>query len=150
MIGQSLFKASDGNFAESCNRSSSSNLQYSGQEESVIARPLQFLILIILLSLGAAQTQAQAVAGPVPARPSSPSSNNAAGSAPAAPQSQSTYQGSVPGKLEPGVLQLSLQDAIDRGLKTNLGLLLSDQNIGSARGQRWQKLSSLDLTPVPA
>ncbi len=143
MIGPFPVKASAGNFAESWNRETSSNLQYSGQEESVTVRPLQFLILIILLSLGAAQTQAQAVAGPVPARPSSSSSSSPASSVPAAPQSQSTFQGSVPGKLEPGVLQLSLQDAIDRGLKTNLGLLLSDQSIGSARGARWQKLSSL-------
>jgi len=49
----------------------------------------------------------------------------------------------VPGKLEPGVLPISLQGAIDRGLKTNLGLLLSDQDVGSARGARWKKLSSL-------
>ena len=146
MIGPLPFKAPDGNFAESWNRSPSSNLQYPGQEVFVIARPLQFLILIVLLSLGAAQTQAQAVAGPAPAQPSSSSSSSsgsAASSSPAAPQSQSSFQGSVPGKLEPGVLQLSLQGAIDRGLKTNLGLLLSDQDVGSARGERWKKLSSL-------
>jgi len=41
------------------------------------------------------------------------------------------------------VLQISLQNAIDRGLKANLGLLLSQQDIGSARGERWKKLSSL-------
>jgi len=45
--------------------------------------------------------------------------------------------------LVPGVLPLSLQDAIDRGLKQNLGLLLSDANIRSARGQRWEQLSAL-------
>jgi outer membrane protein TolC len=38
---------------------------------------------------------------------------------------------------------LSLQDAIDRGLKNNLGLLLSDTNVRSARGQRWEQLSAL-------
>jgi outer membrane protein TolC len=36
-----------------------------------------------------------------------------------------------------------LQDAIDRGLKQNLGLLLSSADVGSARGQRWQQLSAL-------
>jgi outer membrane protein TolC len=36
-----------------------------------------------------------------------------------------------------------LQDAIDRGLKQNLGLLLSRADIRSARGQRWQELSAL-------
>jgi outer membrane protein TolC len=40
-------------------------------------------------------------------------------------------------------LPLSLQDAIDRGLKQNLGLLLSRADIRSARGQRWQELSAL-------
>jgi outer membrane protein TolC len=40
-------------------------------------------------------------------------------------------------------MPLSLQDAIDRGLKHNLGLLLSDADVRSARGQRWQELSAL-------
>jgi len=133
----------DGNFAESSHRSASSNLGCPGQEESVIARPLRFLILVILLSFAAGHARAQAVAGPAPAPVSSSSSSSVSNSAPAAPQAQSSFQGSVPGKLEPGVLQISLQGAIDRGLKTNLGLLLSDQDVGSARGARWKKLSSL-------
>jgi len=108
----------------------------------VIARPLQCLFLLILLSFAAVQTRAQAVAGPVPAQPASTSTSSST-SGPAAPQTQSSFQGSVPGKLEPGVLPISLQGAIDRGLKTNLGLLLSDQDVGSARGARWKKLSSL-------
>jgi outer membrane protein TolC len=36
-----------------------------------------------------------------------------------------------------------LQDAIDRGLKQNLGLLLSNADVRSARGQRWEQLSAL-------
>jgi outer membrane protein TolC len=40
-------------------------------------------------------------------------------------------------------LQLSLQEAVARGLKQNLGLLLSSADIGAARGQRWQQLSAL-------
>jgi outer membrane protein TolC len=40
-------------------------------------------------------------------------------------------------------MPLSLRDAIDRGLKQNLGLLLSNADIRSARGQRWQQLSDL-------
>jgi outer membrane protein TolC len=36
-----------------------------------------------------------------------------------------------------------LQDAIDRGLKQNLGLLLSSADIANARGQRLQQLSAL-------
>jgi outer membrane protein TolC len=49
----------------------------------------------------------------------------------------------VPAKAVPGVLPLSLQDAIDSGLKQNLGLLFSRTDIRSARGQRWQQLSAL-------
>jgi len=57
--------------------------------------------------------------------------------------SQNPYSGSVPSKPVPGVLPLSLQDAIDRGLKQNLGQLLASADVESARGQRWQKLSAL-------
>ena len=39
--------------------------------------------------------------------------------------------------------QISLQNAIDRGLKTNLGLLLSGQDVVTARGERWKQLSAL-------
>lgn len=55
----------------------------------------------------------------------------------------SPFSGSVPAKLSPGVLPLSLQDAIDHGLKQNLGLLISNAEIRSARGQRWEQLSAL-------
>ena len=55
----------------------------------------------------------------------------------------SPFAGSVPAKLIPGVMPLSLQDAIIRGLKQNLGLLLSRADIRSARGQRWEQLSAL-------
>jgi len=40
-------------------------------------------------------------------------------------------------------MPLSLQDAINLGLKHNLGLLFSRADTRSARGQRWQELSSL-------
>ena len=55
----------------------------------------------------------------------------------------SPFAGSVPAKLVPGVIPLSLQDAINRGLKQNLGLLLSNADIRSASGQRWEQLSAL-------
>ena len=55
----------------------------------------------------------------------------------------SSFAGSVPAKLVPGVMPLSLQDAINRGLKQNLGLLLSRADIRSASGQRWEQLSAL-------
>ena len=55
----------------------------------------------------------------------------------------SPFSGSVSAKLVPGVMPLSLQDAIDRGLKQNLGLLLSNTETRAARGQRWEQLSAL-------
>jgi outer membrane protein TolC len=55
----------------------------------------------------------------------------------------SPFAGSVPAKLVPAVMPLSLRDAIDRGLKQNLGQLLSNTDIRSARGQRWEQLSAL-------
>jgi len=53
------------------------------------------------------------------------------------------FSGSIASKPVSGVLPLSLQDAIDRGLKQNLGALLSNADIRSARGQRWEQLSAL-------
>jgi outer membrane protein TolC len=53
------------------------------------------------------------------------------------------FSGSVPIKAVAGRIQLSLQDAIDLGLKHNLGLLLSRADTRAARGQRWQELSAL-------
>ena len=59
-------------------------------------------------------------------------------------QPQSAFSGSVPaGTATSGVLPLSLKDAIDRGLKQNLGLLLAGERIPSARGQWWKGLSEL-------
>src|SRR5271156_6457458 len=57
---------------------------------------------------------------------------------------QSQFQGSVPrGTASPTPLALTLHDTIDRGLKTNLGLLVSDSTNESVRGQRLQALSAL-------
>src|ERR1700674_5253180 len=57
---------------------------------------------------------------------------------------QTQFQGSVPtGVPSSTPLALTLHDAIERGLKTNLGLLLSDSATESARGERLQTLSAL-------
>ena len=56
----------------------------------------------------------------------------------------STYQGSIgQEKATPGTLPLSLDDAIQRGLRFNLGLVLTTQNIESARGERLEELQAL-------
>ncbi|HVR25708.1 MAG TPA: TolC family protein [Candidatus Polarisedimenticolia bacterium] len=60
------------------------------------------------------------------------------------PGSQSPFTGSEPeGTATPGVLPLSFQEAIDRGLRNNLGLLLSGDQTITARGERWKELSNL-------
>jgi outer membrane protein TolC len=57
---------------------------------------------------------------------------------------QNPYLGGVPaGTAFPGALPISLQEAVQRGLKQNLGALLSTDTLESARGQRWQALSAL-------
>lgn len=58
-------------------------------------------------------------------------------------QSPSPFEGSVPAQPVLGTLSISLQDAVNRGLKQNLGLLLSSEEVGSARGERWIQLSDL-------
>jgi outer membrane protein TolC len=88
-------------------------------------RPCAFALLLLLTSGLAAQNSA-----PVPSI--------------SLPGSQSPFTGSEPeGKATSEVLQLSLQDAIDRGLRTNLGLLLSGDQTIMARGERWKNLSNL-------
>ena len=81
-----------------------------------------------------------------PSATQSGSSNTSGGGqtqSPAAPQAQSNFSGSVPGKFVPGVLPITLEDAIERGLKQNLGALLSNQDVQAAHGTRWQQLSAL-------
>jgi outer membrane protein TolC len=57
---------------------------------------------------------------------------------------QAQFQGSVPsGVASPVPVALTLRDAIDRGLRTNLGLLLSGQASENARGERLRSLSAL-------
>lgn len=60
------------------------------------------------------------------------------------PGTQSPFQGSAPeGNATPEVLQIDFKEAIDRGLRNNLGLLLAGDQVQTARGQRWQQLSEL-------
>jgi len=63
---------------------------------------------------------------------------------PAMPQTLDSFSGSgTVDKLVPGVVKLSLLDAIDRGLKHNLGLLLSHEQTELARAQYRRQLSAL-------
>ncbi len=96
--------------------------------------PSRMFLLAGVLLYGAAASFAQSGTTP---------SSSTPGQAIPGTQGVSPFAGSVPAKLVPGVMSLSLQDAIDRGLKQNLGALLSNAEIGSARGQRWEQLSAL-------
>jgi outer membrane protein TolC len=60
------------------------------------------------------------------------------------PGSQSPFLGSEPsGKATAEVLPIDFKEAIDRGLRYNLGLLLSGDQTIMARGERWKALSDL-------
>ena len=57
---------------------------------------------------------------------------------------QNPFLGSNPsGEPIPGVMQLSATDAIDRGLRYNLGLLLSSDQTEAVRGARYRALADL-------
>jgi len=64
---------------------------------------------------------------------------------PAPPQTaDESFQGSVPqGNATGGFLALTLQDAVERGLKANLGLLTSQQSSREVRAERYRALSGL-------
>ena len=60
------------------------------------------------------------------------------------PGTQNPFLGSAPeGKATADVLQIDFNDAIDRGLRNNLGLLLAGDQTQIARGERWKELSDL-------
>jgi outer membrane protein TolC len=95
--------------------------------------PLSFLFTGVLL-WGAATCPAQTDSAPATSAP---------GQAIPGTSGASPFASSVPSKMVPGVLPLSLQEAIARGLRQNLGLLLSRADVRSARGERWEQLSDL-------
>jgi outer membrane protein TolC len=72
----------------------------------------------------------------------------AAQSAPTAPTAAqagpSSFQGSVPsGEVSPEPIELTLDEAINRGLRTNLGVILSTNQTSAVRGQRMSQLQAL-------
>ncbi len=109
----------------------------AARSRRLCAGHLALLLALLLASSVSALAQAPAQTGSV-ATPAAPVQ---------IPQPQidtSTYQGSVSSRqVTPGVLQLSLSDAIQRGLRCNLGLILTSQNIPSARASRLEELQSL-------
>jgi outer membrane protein TolC len=83
------------------------------------------------------------VPAPVPQSTSGSYSSQSSNSQSTNPN-QSPFSGSVPeGKATGEVLPLSFKDAIDRGLRNNLGLLLQSDISLTARGEKWKELSEL-------
>jgi outer membrane protein TolC len=81
-----------------------------------------------------------AIPTPRPINPAAGSTNPSA----LATQSLNPYLGSVPGgKLIPGEIKLTLQDAIQRGLEFNLGLVESEQSDAAAQAERTRAFSAL-------
>jgi len=100
------------------------------------ARSLAFSLVFIFYVLGPLTTSGQ----------TSSNSGGASNVTVTIPQSvtQNGFTGSVPLRQPtPGVLSISFLEAIDRGLRQNLGLLLSEDNTISARGEKWKELSKL-------
>jgi outer membrane protein TolC len=76
--------------------------------------------------------------------PSGGSSSGMSVQAAPAQVNSNTYQGSLVKQAPvPGVLALTLDQAIHMGLQYNLGLVLSGTNAGSARAQQLQQLQAL-------
>ena len=119
-----------------------------------------FLLLGLCLFLAAGETQghAQSTSGPAQQKQSSGPST-ATDSSPIANAQQSLYNASgqngaqatqdsfhgsiVTGKATDGILDLSLDDAVQRGLRQNLGLILQNSSVKNASGQRLEELQTL-------
>ena len=105
------------------------------------------MLLSLTLSPPASHGQGQpSGAGGFPGAgaPSGSSSSGTSVQAAPAQVNSNTYQGSIVKQAPvPGVLALSLDQAIHMGLQYNLGLVLSGTNAGSARAQQLQQLQAL-------
>lgn len=111
-------------------------------------------IFVVASSLATfAQIEAPSAPAPQPSSAAQPSGGSASSIAAEISTPQSSAQDSFGGsvvteKATDQVIKLSLKDAINRGLKANLGALLTEQGITSARAQRWRALQQMlpDLT----
>jgi outer membrane protein TolC len=100
-------------------------------------------VLRWIAGAASAATMTASLSAQAPSQASTTSPGNPYQPSQQAPAS-SSYQGSVvEEKATAEVLQLTLDDAIQRGLKHNLGLILTGQNQESAGGQRLQQLQGL-------
>lgn len=105
------------------------------------------ILLALSTAISGSYSFASAQSGaPLPAAPRNQISDTQASPVtPASPQQgDPTYQGSVPqGTASGAPIPLSLSEAINRGLKANLGLLTSEESSRQVRAERLRALSSL-------
>jgi hypothetical protein len=87
----------------------------------------------------AADPRSFSVATPRPINPAESTTNPSA----SATQSQNPYLGSVPSKATGTTIELSLQGAIERGLRYNLGLVESNQAGADVHADRMRALAAL-------
>ncbi|PYV13872.1 MAG: TolC family protein [Acidobacteria bacterium] len=100
-------------------------------------------VLILIVTLGASEVAAQAP-GQSTGKATSPASTTSGMTTPSSPESESPYFGGVPsGARHPGKIPLTLAGAIDRGLKYNLALVLTEEDTRAARGARLKTLADL-------
>lgn len=98
------------------------------------------ILIPIVTLLGAKASRGQTVT----AYPMNTATQSTSGTTGTPLNSQNPFLGSVPeGKITGNVLALSFKDAIDHGLRNNLGLLLQSDTSIAARSQRWKELSHL-------
>ena len=82
---------------------------------------------------------AYSVATPRPINPAENTTNPSA----LATQAQNPYLGSVPKKATGTTIRVSMRDAIERGLRYNLGLIRSNQASANVRANRLRSLAAL-------
>src|SRR5580658_9954166 len=102
------------------------------------------MILLCMPTAASGQTipsdpRSFSVATPRPINPAESTTNPSA----RATQSQNPYLGSVPSKADGTTIELSLQGAIERGLRYNLGLVESNQASADIRADRMRALAAL-------
>ncbi len=120
-------------------------------------RAAQMAVPVLALSLfgagGIMQAQAPGAAGPNAAQSTASATQAVAGGQiqlynatgqNGANSSQDSYRGSVvEGKSTGATMDLTLDDAIQRGLRNNLGVILQSSTVKNANGQRLEQLQQL-------
>ncbi len=105
--------------------------------------PKILVLAVVLISAGNVSAQTPSPAGSVAARAPAPAS---------ASVQSNRLLGSIPaGTASSGILDLTLEDALARGLKYNLALSEGDENVQTSRAERMRALSkllpTLDIRP---